>query len=80
MLNERWQLGLLGCLGLQPWVMCEKYRRVLFPAPRTAAAAAQRRHSRVPMENSFPARLLLHAPWKNPVGSSLRSKEDVGVS
>lgn len=69
MLNERWQLGLPGCLGLQR-VMGEK----------CSQRRAQRRRCRVPMENSFPACLLLHAPWKNPAGSSLRSQEDVGVS
>lgn len=36
MLNGRWQLGLPECLGLQPRVMCEKCRRLPFPAPRSA--------------------------------------------
>lgn len=35
-LNEHWQLSLLKCLRLQPWVMCEKCHRVPFPAPRGA--------------------------------------------
>lgn len=78
-LNEHWQPELLECLGLQPWVMCEKCHRVPFPAPHGACAADRHQQSWVPMENSFPACLLLHAPWKNPVGSSLLSQEDVGV-
>lgn len=78
MLNERWQLGLPECLGLQPR-SCVRDAAGSRPGP-AQPSGSQRPHSRVPMENSFPACLLLHAPWKNPMGSSLRSQEDVGVS
>lgn len=81
-LNERWQLfNFSNAWDCSPWSCVRNATASRSrPAPRGACVADQRQQPRVPMENSFPACLLLHAPWKNPAGSSLRSQEDVGVS